>query len=145
MSRSATIKQRKFAAEYVKTGNGRKAALAVYDTKSDNTAGALASENLTKPNVRALIESYAKRAAERVEALAEGAKSEYVKLQANVDILDRAGLAPIEEKMAPQNIVIMISGDASGRYGTVNSNAPMTNAPANDTDVVAVADSTRPA
>lgn len=142
MARVATMKQREFANAYVRSGNGRQAAREVYKVKNDNSAGAVASENLTKPNVRALIESFSKRAAERVEALAEGAKSEYVKLQANQDILDRAGLAAVEEKVAPQNIMILISGEASGRYAlSSNSNARMTNEP----NAVTSADSDRPA
>lgn len=121
-----TPKQKKFVNKYVETGNGTQSALEAYDLDSPTVAATIASENIRKPNVRAQIESYAKRAAERVEALAESAKSEYVKLQANVDILDRAGLAPQEEKVQQQNIVIMISGDASGRYAT-NKNTTIGN------------------
>lgn len=113
-----TPKRQKFVQEYVKTKNATEAAVRAFDITDNNrnTARAMGAEVLAIPSVRAQIEGYAKRAAERVEALAESAKSEYVKLQANVDILDRAGLAPQEEKVQPQNIVIMISGDASGRY-----------------------------
>lgn len=45
-------KQEAFATEYIANGgNGTKAALAVYDTDNPRTAAAIASENLTKPNV----------------------------------------------------------------------------------------------
>lgn len=140
-----TAKRQKFVQEFVKTGNATEAALNSFKIANGNrnVAAAVGSEVLSTPNVRKLIESYAANAAKRVEALAESAKSEYVKLSANQDILDRAGLQPIEEKVAQQNIVIMISGDASARY--VNSNAPMTNATSTDTNASAVADSTRPA
>lgn len=140
-----TPKRKKFVQEYVKTGNATEAAVRAFDIEGNNrvTAKSMGSEVLAKPGVRALIESYAQKAAENVFSLANGAKSEYVRYQANADILDRAGLAPLEEKHAQQNIVIMISGDASARY--VNSNAPMTNAPGNDTDSLTVGDSTRPA
>lgn len=48
-----TIKQRQFVREYLENGgNGTQAALAVYDANNDNTAKAIASENLTKPTVR---------------------------------------------------------------------------------------------
>lgn len=46
-------KQKLFIQEYVKTnGNGQKAALRVYDTKSANVAANIASENLNKPNIK---------------------------------------------------------------------------------------------
>jgi phage terminase small subunit len=43
-----TIKQSKFLKEYLKHGNGTKAALAVYDTKDYNSAAQIAHENLKK-------------------------------------------------------------------------------------------------
>lgn len=50
-----TPKQKRFAKEYVKTGNGAKAAKkAGY---SEHSAREIASENLTKPNIREFIES----------------------------------------------------------------------------------------
>ena len=56
-ARPLTIKQRKFIKEYIaRDGNGEKSALAVYDTTDPNTARNIASENLTKPNVREKIE-----------------------------------------------------------------------------------------
>ena len=52
-----TIKQKKFVKAYVANdGNGRDAAKAVYDVKTDNVAASIASENLTKPNVKQAIE-----------------------------------------------------------------------------------------
>lgn len=48
-----TLKQELFVREYVKNnGNGAQAALKVYNTTDPNTARAIASENLTKPNVK---------------------------------------------------------------------------------------------
>lgn len=49
-----TLKQKRFADEYIKTGNGTQSALNAYDTNS-NTAGVIASENLRKPSVEAYI------------------------------------------------------------------------------------------
>lgn len=52
-----TVKQKKFVKAYVANdGNGREAAKAVYDVANDNSASQLASENLSKPNVKLAIE-----------------------------------------------------------------------------------------
>ena len=52
-----TVKQKKFVKAYVaKDGNGQEAVKAVYDVNSDTTARSIASENLTKPNVKFAIE-----------------------------------------------------------------------------------------
>lgn len=58
-----TIKQAKFVKEYIKSnGNGQNSVMEVYDTKDFNTARSIASENLTKPNVRqCIIDSLKKR------------------------------------------------------------------------------------
>lgn len=55
--RKLTVKQKKFVKEYVlNNGNGQEAAKAVYDVANDNVARNIASENLTKPNVKDAIE-----------------------------------------------------------------------------------------
>lgn len=46
-----TRKQRKFVNAIVEGGTGTDAALAVYDTDNPRVAAAIASENLTKPNI----------------------------------------------------------------------------------------------
>jgi len=57
MAKALTIKQKKFVKAYVANdGNGRDAAKAVYDVANDNSASQLASENLSKPNVKYAIE-----------------------------------------------------------------------------------------
>ena len=43
-----TVKQRKFIKEYVRTGNGVKSALKVYDTDNYGSANTIAHENLQK-------------------------------------------------------------------------------------------------
>src|SRR5262245_17720779 len=50
-----TLKQRRFVAEYVRTGNGTQAALTAYDTTDTNTARSIASENLTKPALQTAV------------------------------------------------------------------------------------------
>src|SRR5215475_12572057 len=53
MARSAlSVKQRRFVAEYARSGNGTQAALAAYDTDDPHTAHAIASENLRKPAIQ---------------------------------------------------------------------------------------------
>ncbi len=48
MAREATLKQKRFAKKYVETGNGSESAKAVYDVSTDESARAVASQNLTK-------------------------------------------------------------------------------------------------
>lgn len=51
MSRNLTQKQRKFVNEYADKPNGVQAALISYDTTDYATAGAIAYENLKKPQI----------------------------------------------------------------------------------------------
>ena len=56
MSRSAlSVKQRRFVAEYVRSGNGTEAALVAYNTDDARTAHAIASENLRKPAIQEAV------------------------------------------------------------------------------------------
>lgn len=56
-----TFKQKMFAKKYVENGgNGTKAALAVYNTDKYQTAQAIASENLLKPEIAQSIDDIAK-------------------------------------------------------------------------------------
>lgn len=47
-----SFKEQEFVKEFVKTKNGTKSALKAYNTVSTDVAGAIASENLTKPKIR---------------------------------------------------------------------------------------------
>lgn len=52
-----TVKQTKFVKAYVANdGNGQEAAKIAYDVANDNSARQIASETLTKPNVKEAIE-----------------------------------------------------------------------------------------
>ena len=53
-----TKKQKDFADKYLETGNGTKAALEVYDTDDNNTAGVIGYENLRKPKIIAYTEEH---------------------------------------------------------------------------------------
>lgn len=56
MATRLTKKEKGFVKDYLETGNGTQAALANYDTESENTAAALASVNIRKPKIQRLIE-----------------------------------------------------------------------------------------
>lgn len=59
MARKLTKKEKGFVKDYLATGNGTQAALNNYDTESINTAGVIASENLSKPKIQlALNEAF---------------------------------------------------------------------------------------
>lgn len=51
-----TKKQKGFVEDYIKTGNGTKAALAHYNTSDYKTASVIASENLDKPSIQDALE-----------------------------------------------------------------------------------------
>lgn len=53
-----TKKEHDFIMLYIKTGNGTRAALEVFDTKDYKTANAIASEYLTKPIIISWIADY---------------------------------------------------------------------------------------
>jgi|CXWK01.1.fsa_nt_gi phage terminase small subunit len=92
-----TKKQEIFVKEYLDTGNGTQAALEAYDTDNPRVAAAIASENLTKPNIVAYFENVAEKVASNMYHLALNAESEQVQLGAGKDILDRAGYKPVEK------------------------------------------------
>jgi hypothetical protein len=60
--RRLTLKQRGFVKRFIETKNGTRAALDNYDTTDRNTAAMIASDNLTKPNVRQEVEQQLKEA-----------------------------------------------------------------------------------
>ena len=72
-----------------------------------NSSRVSASKMLRKPEVQAYMMSEIQRsfglssakASARLLSLSQGAKSEYVQLEASKDILDRAGYKPIEKSM----------------------------------------------
>ena len=97
--RKLTKKQKGFADDYLDTGNGTQSALKNYDTESSKTASVIAAENLVKPNVIAYLEENADGAASRIVELSKSADMETVRLNANKDILDRAGYKPPERNI----------------------------------------------
>lgn len=58
--RKLSLKQKRFVKEYIANGgNGTQAALKVYDTKSDDVAQTIASENISKPIIKQSIDEIA--------------------------------------------------------------------------------------
>lgn len=86
-----TDRERKLADLSMAGVTGRDAAKLVYNPANDNSAAAIASEVLARPNVRQYLEDAALGAAERVNHLSGHARSEMVSLIASKDILDRTG------------------------------------------------------
>ena len=94
-----TPKRKSFIDKYIENGgNASQAVKDVYNPggkggkDSDASARSMGSELLKMDDVRAYFAKMASGAAERVEDLSISARSEIVRLQANKDILDRAGL-----------------------------------------------------
>lgn len=95
----------KFVEKYLETWNATESADLVYNTKSRNVSKSIWSENLSKPDIKALIEAMAEWAMSRIEQLSLNAKNESVKYQANKDILDRAWYKPTDKvEMKVENL-----------------------------------------
>ena len=86
-----TAKMKALADDYLETKNGTESYIKVYKTKSRKSASVEASRTLAKPSVRSYLEGIANKSARNIEVLSDTARSENVRLQANQDILDRAG------------------------------------------------------
>lgn len=60
--RPLTIRQKKFVKAYVQNeGNGKEAAKQVYNVSNDNSASQLASQNLSRPNVKSAVDEALKK------------------------------------------------------------------------------------
>ncbi len=110
--KTATMKQRKFAVEYAKTGNGVQSALKAYDTTSPITADSIARENLAKPRVIELIQAQAEYAMlDQIDIrneLKQSKKDYAVRASVNRDILDRAGFRPPDTPQVQVNIGLSV-------------------------------------
>lgn len=99
-----TKKQKGFADDILEGKEKRQAAKDNYKlgskggdvSKQNQTADMIAFETYNKPNVQEYLENNAYDASTRVVELSILAKNENVKLNANKDILDRAGYKPVE-------------------------------------------------
>lgn len=99
MATKLTKKEKGFAKDYIDTGNGTQSVLKNYDTKSENVAGAIASQNLRKLKILDFIEEHAEVAESKIFQLSQKAKSEMVSFVASKDIMDRAGFKPVEKSV----------------------------------------------
>lgn len=108
--RGITPKQKKFADEYLETGNGKQSALKAYNTDSGEIAASIASENLIKPNVLDYLKEHANNAASVIIGLSNNAENETVRLNASKDILDRSGFKPTE-KSVNLNLDVQMDND----------------------------------
>jgi len=77
-----TKKQKGFVKDYLETGNGTRAVLENYDVKDENSAAAIASENLRKLKIQNAIKSIAEQIPDdelvrvHLEGLKAGKKTE---------------------------------------------------------------------
>jgi phage terminase small subunit len=100
-TRRLTKKQKDFANGYLETGIGNLAVKkAKYKVSTDESARAIASQNLTKPNIKEYLESHAPQAAIRIKELSAQDENLPVALGASKDILDRAGYKPVEKSQS---------------------------------------------
>lgn len=56
MSKGLTYKQKTFVNEYIRSKNGSKSAMKAYDVKNEAVARSIASQNLTKLNIKDAID-----------------------------------------------------------------------------------------
>lgn len=70
--RKLTFKQKAFVKEYISNnGNGTQAVLKTYDVKNEEVARSIASENLTKPDVKETIQEILNRKGLGLEHISE--------------------------------------------------------------------------
>jgi hypothetical protein len=84
-----TPKQEGFVKDVLDGEPGVRAALNNYDTTDYNTAAAIASENLRKPNIIERLRAAQHIAYATILDLAQNAEKEDVRLRASQDIIDR--------------------------------------------------------
>lgn len=127
-----TKKQKEFANEYLETGNGTQSALKVYNTDKESTAAVIAHENLRKLKIQEYLADKAEVAASNIYELANNAENESVKLNANKDILDRAGFKPTDKtdittngKELP-NPILQLDGTILSNISNQQDNSPKT-------------------
>jgi phage terminase small subunit len=127
-----TRKQKEFADEYIRTGNGTQSALKAYDTTDRKTAGVIAVENLTKPSVADYLQENRERAKVRMVELSEQNKALPVAFSATKDILDRT--ERVEEGNKNLNLVwlqitnngnVQLTTDTGQESGLPSSTTPI--------------------
>ena len=121
-----TIKEKNFANAFIDNkGNGTQAilnppqGLENYSPGRYDVASIEASRVLRRARVKKYIESHAQGAASRVVTLSKKAKNESVKLNANLQLLDRAGIVG-EKREEQANIPTKLIVNIIVPHGTDN-------------------------
>jgi phage terminase small subunit len=121
MDRTLTARQQRFVHHYLANG-GKGVEAAISAGYSEASAASIASKELRKQHVqqavgRATLEAiglYAVPALHRIVKLAEGAKSDYVQLEAAKDLLNRAGFAATPAGAVRLDHSLTVSFDLGG-------------------------------
>ena len=95
-----TPKQKKFADGILEGKPNYVAAVDAYDIESPNkmnVGAVMAGENLKKPKIIRYLQNQGHGAATRIVQLSKNAINESVRLNANKDILDRAGVGTVDK------------------------------------------------
>ena len=111
--RPVTKRQRAFVEAYVANGGNRTKAAEEAGYGPGNSGRVTAQKTMKLPHVQQYLmqqvaEAFSQHAASAVSTvaqLAKNGKSEYVKLQAAQDLLDRAGFKPIDRRQ------VQVAGD----------------------------------
>ena len=96
MSKRLLPKEKAFADAYIETGRITESVLRSYNTTEKTVASAMGTSLMKRQKILDYIESQSHDAASRIVKLATKARNENVRLNANKDILDRAGYKPVE-------------------------------------------------
>ena len=92
------------------TRNATQAYKEVYTTASDSTARNNASQLLKKPSSQVYLQQHTSQAVNNILELANSARSELVRLNANQDILDRNyGKATIKQEQVTTGVTLVIN------------------------------------
>lgn len=92
-----TPKQKKFADEYMKTGNGTQSALKTYNTTDYDTASSIAKENLRKPQIQWYCAQWVEDAKKMMYTIAMTWEKEENRIRACKDVIDRGEWLPTQK------------------------------------------------
>ena len=88
---------KKFAKEYIDTGNATEAVQEVFGVEDPNYAGVKGHRLLRNDKVKEYLTSQAEKASSKMVKLMEQEENLGVSFNATKDILDRAGYKPVEK------------------------------------------------
>lgn len=110
-----------FIDEYIRTGNATKSVQKLFAPESVYQTSSMVAKLLKNRDVRDVVKLYAHRAVHRVEDLAETARSEKVRLEANQDILNRAGILPPVAPPPPTQALVIVLPTAVAEKNNINA------------------------